>query len=420
MIITLAITIFMIVLILLDKLPFGAPPIIACALLVVTGAASMADAFSGFVDKNIIMIAGFLCVMAAFQKTTAIVKVKQTLYKMAGKGGYKNYILMLIIVMAGAMILSGTAYYVLVLSLVATIPYNEKMPNSRLVAPLGFATYFALFPIQYAFFYGIASSLLTSSGVTAVIPVSSYIAMNVIRSVCFFIWAIVGFKLLPNYDVNQDAEGKAAEVKIEEATLPKNKEKIVYAVIAVTVVCMLFLTQLGEPGYAIPAVAASVLLATGCLDFKEFRNNICSPMVLMMAGVVGVAGALASSGFTTLVGNSMASMFGAGINPIILVLVFTVLTSVCATFTGASFGSLFIFAPIAISTCIALGYSPVAMTISLTAAAWINWFMPIDGMPAMVMGVGKYKLVDFWKFTLPLWVIQILVTVIACVTFFPM
>ena len=65
MIITLAITIFMIVLILLDKLPFGAPPIIACALLVVTGAASMADAFSGFVDKNIIMIAGFLCVMAA-------------------------------------------------------------------------------------------------------------------------------------------------------------------------------------------------------------------------------------------------------------------------------------------------------------------------------------------------------------------
>ena len=37
----------------------------------------------------------------------------------------------------------------------------------------------------------------------------------------------------------------------------------------------------------------------------------------------------------------------------------------------------------------------------------------------MILGMGKYKLVDFWKFTLPLYVIQILVLCGACVIVFP-
>ena len=66
----------------------------------------------------------------------------------------------------------------------------------------------------------------------------------------------------------------------------------------VNFVAMIFLDKLGEPGYAIPGVIAAVLLRFGhCLNFKEVRNNIASPLILMMAGVIGVAGALANSGF---------------------------------------------------------------------------------------------------------------------------
>ena len=100
--------------------------------------------------------------------------------------------------------------------------------------------------------------------------------------------------------------------------------------------------------------------------------------------------------------------------------VFTLLTSLSATFTGASFGSLFVFAPIAISACVSMGLDPTAVAVACVTAAWINWIMPIDGMPAMILGMGKYKLVDFWKFTLPLYVIQILVLCGACVIVFPM
>ena len=40
-----------------------------------------------------------------------------------------------------------------------------------------------------------------------------------------------------------------------------------------------------------PGVIAAVLFVLGILNFKEVRNNIASPLILMMAGVIGVAGA---------------------------------------------------------------------------------------------------------------------------------
>ena len=46
--------------------------------------------------------------------------------------------------------------------------------------------------------------------------------------------------------------------------------------------------------------------------------------------------------------------------------------------------------------------------------------MPIDGLPAMIMGMGKYKLSEFWKFTLPLYLLKAVVLSAAAIIIFPM
>ena len=183
MIITLAIVIGMIVMIMSDKFAFGAPPLIACVLLVLTGCATMSEAFAGFVDKNVIMIAGFMVVMAALEKTSLIDKVKATMFNMASKGGYRNYILLLIVVMLGASVMSGTGYYVLVLSLVSTIPYNKNLPISKIFMPLGYATYNPIVPVNMAFYVGLVASLLESSGVTgtAEVPRISLVSIRAVQ-----------------------------------------------------------------------------------------------------------------------------------------------------------------------------------------------------------------------------------------------
>ncbi|MGM0113917.1 hypothetical protein IGI52_004292 [Enterococcus sp. DIV0187] len=128
MILALGILVFMIVLIMSDKLAFGAPPLLACLLLVVTGLSTVQEAFAGFVNSSVIMVAGFMVVMAGLMKTSLIGRVQSTMISLVNRGGYKSYVLLLIVVMLGASLTGSgsTGYYVLILSLVSMIPYNKK------------------------------------------------------------------------------------------------------------------------------------------------------------------------------------------------------------------------------------------------------------------------------------------------------
>lgn len=150
MIIALAITALMIILIMIDKLPFGVPPLLACLLLVLFGVADIKTAFAGFSNATIVMLASFMAIMTALQKTSLIVTFRKTMYNMANRGGFKSYVLLILVVMLGASLFGtgSTAYYVLAIGLLSTIPYNEKLPGSKIMMPSGFAANHPLIPLN--------------------------------------------------------------------------------------------------------------------------------------------------------------------------------------------------------------------------------------------------------------------------------
>jgi di/tricarboxylate transporter len=139
----------------------------------------------------------------------------------------------------------------------------------------------------------------------------------------------------------------------------------------------------------------------------------------MTAGVIGVADALANSGFTAMIGDAVANSVGTNMNPFLLIFIFALLTSTCATFTGSNMGSVFIFAPIAIATSISLGLNPTAAAVAVVVSGWNGGFMPIDGMPAMILGMGKYKLPQFWLFSVPMYLIRIIALCVGAILIFP-
>ena len=421
MIITLAIVILMIAMIMSDKFSFGAPPLVACCLLVLTGVSTISEAFSGFIDSNVVMIAGFMAVMAALQKTSVMSKIRSAMAIMAAKGGFKAYVLLLLVVMLGAGLASGsTGYYVMVLTIVSSIPYNKNLPNSKLLMPLGFGSGRALIPVSVAFFMGLASSLLESTGYQSTITLPRFSLMVFVMSIGYLIWALIAYRFLPDHDVF-DQSGIEAEKAAQKAAvvLPKWKEYCTYAAFIISVVGMIFTSQIGEVAYIIPALATAFLCLIKVFDFKEVRNNVFSPLILMMASVIGVANALAASGFTAMVGEAVANAMGSNVNLFVLTLMFCLLTSACATLTGASIGSLFIFAPIGIATCMSLGLNPTGLAAAMTVSAWGGGFLPIDGLPAMILGMGKYKLSQFLKFAVPMYLIQIVALVIGAMIAFP-
>lgn len=422
MLLALGILLFMIALIMSDKLAFGAPPLLACLLLVLTGLSTVQQAFAGFVNSSVIMIAGFMVVMAALQKTRLIGNVKSSMVTLVSKGSYKSYGLLLVIVMLGASLAGpgSTGYYVLILSLVSTIPYSKKLPTSKLMMPLGFATNHPLFPINVALFFGVTVTVLETAGFRHDISMMKFALVNLVMSLAFLAWSLISYRFLPDHPI-ADASEEAIAVREEETeAMPAWKEYCTVGAFAFSVIGMMLMNHLGNVAYVIPGLAAAFVLMIGVLDFKEVRDHMGAPVIIMMAGVIGVADALAGTGLTAMVGDAVADVLGTGVSPFLFIVAFALLTSTCATFTGSNMGSVYIFAPIAIAACTSLGLNPTAAAIAVVISGWNGGYMPIDGMPAMIMGMGKYKLPQFWIFSVPMYLIRILALCLGAIVIFPM
>ena len=418
MIIALAITALMVILIMQDKLPFGAPPLLACLLLVVF---DIKAAFAGFSNATIIMLAEFMAIIAALQKTSFIARFKETMFIMANKGGIKAYIMMILVVMLGCSLFGtgSTAYYVMVIGLLSTLPYSKKLPPSKIIMTAGFAANHPLIPSNTALQYGIVLAVLGSAGVAADVSVAKFAVVNFFLSMGFLANCLIQYKFLPDHPIaaaTEEAKAQGTSV----STLPKWKEQVTYIAFVVAVVGMILQGKIGDAGYAIAGLSVGAILVAGVMDFKEIRDAISAPIILMSAGVIGVADALGSTGLTDLVGSTVAGMLGGSINPFIMIFVFCILTSVLATMTGSTIGTVYVFAPLAIATCTSLGLDPTAAACAIVVSGWCGHFLPIDGMPAMVMGVGDYNIKEFWKFTIPQYFIRLLALTAGSLIMFPM
>lgn len=421
MILALGISLLMIVMIMSGKFAFGAPPVLACLLLVATGLSTVSEAFAGFVNPNVIMIAGFMVVMAGLMKTNIISKVQSTMVTLVEKGGYKSYALLLIVVMLGASLTGtgSTGYYVLILSLVSTIPYNKKMPVSKLMMPLGFATNHPLIPVNVALLYGVTVSVLQTAGYSGELSMPRFATVNFILAMGFLIWSLVAYRFLPDHPIVEECDEDLTVEPTEVQALPAWKEACTIVLFGISVVGMMMMSMLGEAAYVLPGIAGACLLIIDVLDFKEVRDNMASPLILMTAGVIGVADALANSGFTGMLGDTVAKALGENVNPFIMIFIFALLTSTSATFTGSTMGSVYIFAPIAIAASISLGLNPVAAATAVVISGWNGGYMPVDGMPAMILGMGKYKLPEFWLFSIPMYLIRIFALCVGAMLMFP-
>lgn len=421
MILSLGILILMIVLIMTDKLPFGAPPLLACLLLVVCKVSTIQQAFAGFVNSTVIMLAGFMVVMAGLQKTRLIGSIKTAMMVHLNQGGYKSYILLLAIVMLGASLAGtgATGYYVLILSLIASLPYSQKLPTSKLVMPLGFATNYPLIPINVALLFGVTVSVLQASGINQEISMMKFALVNLAMSAAYFAWSLIAYRFLPNHPIADSAEENSMALDDEAAALPAWKEKCTVGAFFFSVIGMMLMSTLGDIAYIAPGLAGALLLFIGVLDFKEVRDHMGAPVIIMTACVIGVADALAGTGVTAMIGNAVAGVLGTSVSPFIFILILALLTSTCATFTGSTIGSIFIFGPIGIAACTGLGLNPTAAAIAITISGWNGGYMPIDGMPAMIMGMGKYKMSEFWIFTIPMYLIRIFALCAAATFIFP-
>ncbi len=381
--ITLIFLLFAIVMFVTEKLPLGLTSMIVCVGLVLTGVLEWKDAFSGFIDSNVILFVAMFIVGGALFETGMANKIGGLVTKFAGSERKLIVAIMVIVgVMSGFLSNTGTAAILIpvVVGIAAKSTLQEATGES-----FGFFEY-------------------------AVVGIPILI-------VGIIFYATIGMKLLPDHDVTDD-DGSAYAAD-DFSNVPKWKQVLSLVILVATLLGMIFESQIGIKLHITGCIGAILLIVTGVISEKNALKSIDLKTIFLFGGTLSLATALQQTGAGQQIADVVIGLLGENPSPMILTFVVFIICCVLTNFMSNT-ATTALMAPICLSIAQGMGADPRAVLMACVIGGSCAYATPI-GMPAntMVFGIGGYKFNDYVKAGLPLILIATVVSMIVLPIAFP-
>ena len=200
-------------------------------------------------------------------------------------------------------------------------------------------------------------------------------------------------------------------------TLPAEYDELMparhRAPIAVGIVVAMVVVMALEliPNAAAVLIAALALVASGCVKLDAIYRVINWKTVVLVAGTLPLATALAKTGATTMMANGMVAALGS-LGPLAVLATVFLVTSVVGLFISNS-ATAVLMAPVAIDAARTLHDSPQAFAMTVALGCCAAYVTPVSSAVNMlVMEPGGYSFGDYVKLGLPLLLLTMLITVV--------
>jgi di/tricarboxylate transporter len=162
------------------------------------------------------------------------------------------------------------------------------------------------------------------------------------------------------------------------------------------------------------------MVALRCTTTSQARRSIDFSVLVTIGAAIGVGGAIATSGLGAAISGGLIESVAALGGGAHLALASLVLAAMVISQLATNYGAATILFPIAMSTAMGLGTSPVPFMLGLIAGAGSNFLTPITYQTnLMVLGPGRYRFTDFARLGLGLQVIVLVTATVLIPIFFP-
>lgn len=421
MYIVLAVTLFMMVMFILGKIPYGVITMTCCAILALTGVMEPAEAFSGLSNSTTLLIAGMLALASAFGKTSVVARVRGLLAKAKAKNGFVFLLSLYIIVIILSQLMGRTACISIMILFVGSMDSSEGMSPSRLITAI--FSVMAIWNLKFPIGMGATMASVANSFYEGIItdpalmlqPID-LLKVTVIPGVVLLVYALFAWRLIPDTDEVDTSTVKA--VKMAEA-IPKKDEICITVVFFAVVVSFFFSSQLGSLMNVMPVIGVLVLLYTKSITVKEAVSSMTTDMVWMVAGVLVVSSAIGSSGLGDLIGQGIQTFLGGTHNSFLIILVFAIAATVITTFMSNT-GTQALLTPIAASYCLVSGGDPRGIVLAVNIAAVFALAFPSgSGECALMFAVTKQNPIKLLRYSGPYLILAVLALTISINLFYP-
>jgi di/tricarboxylate transporter len=181
---------------------------------------------------------------------------------------------------------------------------------------------------------------------------------------------------------------------------PFRRNKAWLAILAILVVITLSAFE-ALPIAAVAFIAATLVVALGCLDAEEAYRAIRWPILMLIFGMLALGTAMETTGAGAMIVTFIVGLVG-GLGPVVVLSIIYLLTSVLTEFMSNN-ATAILLTPIAIGLAEQMGVDPRPFVIAVMFAASASFATPIGYQTnTFVYGAGGYRFTDFVKVGLPL------------------
>lgn len=414
--ITLIFLAFAVVMFVTEKIPLAVTSMIVCIGLVITGVLNVNDAFSGFINSNVILFVAMFIVGGALFETGMANEIGSLVTKFAKRErGLIVAIMVIVGVMSGFLSNTGTA--AVLIPVVIGIAAKSGYKRSRLLMPLVFAAAMGgNLSLIGAPGNMIAQSALEPLGLSFGFFEYAVVGLPILIAGILF-YATIGFRILPNHDTEED--DSIFDETQDFGSVPKWKKVLSLVILIATLMGMIFEEQIGVKLCITGCVGALLLILTGVISEKDALKSIDLKTIFLFGGTLSLAKALEVTGAGELIADKVIGALGDHPSPVFFTLVVFLLCCVMTNFMSNT-ATTALMAPICLSIAQGMGADPRAVLMACVIGGSCAYVTPI-GMPAntMVVGAGNYKFIDYAKSGLPLIVIATVISMIILPIAFP-
>ena len=414
--ITLIFLAFAVVMFVTEKIPLAVTSMIVCIGLVITGVLNVNDAFSGFINSNVILFVAMFIVGGALFETGMANEIGSLVTKFAkSERGLIVAIMVIVGVMSGFLSNTGTA--AVLIPVVIGIAAKSGYKRSRLLMPLVFAAAMGgNLSLIGAPGNMIAQSALEPLGLSFGFFEYAVVGLPILIAGILF-YATIGFRILPNHDTEED--DSIFDETQDFGSVPKWKKVLSLVILIATLMGMIFEEQIGVKLCITGCVGALLLILTGVISEKDALKSIDLKTIFLFGGTLSLAKALEVTGAGELIADKVIGALGDHPSPVFFTLVVFLLSCVMTNFMSNT-ATTALMAPICLSIAQGMGADPRAVLMACVIGGSCAYVTPI-GMPAntMVVGAGNYKFIDYAKSGLPLIVIATVISMIILPIAFP-
>jgi di/tricarboxylate transporter len=152
------------------------------------------------------------------------------------------------------------------------------------------------------------------------------------------------------------------------------------------------------------------VVLTGVLPARRLYDAIDWPVIVLLAALIPVAGAMSTTGAADLIASSMMGRLAGG-NAVAALTIVLVVTMVLSDFMNNA-ATAAVMCPIALGIAAKLGVNADAFLIAVAVGASCAFLTPIGHQNnTLILGPGGFRFSDYWQLGLPLEVVVVIVAV---------